>query len=407
MKAPAPPAASPAAAAKSAAAPAAPAKSAASHAAATAANAHASGFTIGEEVAYALQSVFHLPLLGKVAVFAAFASLAVLVGGTFYAFASGVREGAYFKAYSYLNNVPGINVVGEPTPRALAAANALFVAGVFTFALLVGFVSESVASGAASVVRGNGAVVERGHAVVLNWNAAAPPLVRQLAPGRGEKVIVMAPQSREELDAKVDEAMAGMPRAVRERVITRQGDPADLADLRRVAAGAAGHVVLLHPAGASGAAAEEQQAAALLGMQAQRGRTPPRITVQMDARGPNDAESLVQLAVRARARAGPAGAALAARVQPVDARAAMARTLAQCTLQPGLAAVYADGLSVVPAGEKHAAASALHALPLPRRLEGATFGEAWRSAAAPVAGYTVRFFFSFFNYCRACWYNFN
>jgi hypothetical protein len=188
----------------------------------------------------------------------------------------------------------------------------------------------------------------------------------------------------------VDAAMAGMPRAVRERVITRQGDPADLADLRRVAAGAAGHVVLLHPAGTAGPAAEEQQAAALLGMQAQRGRTPPRITVQMDGRAANDAESLVQLAVRARARAGPAGAALAARVQPVDARAAMARTLAQCTLQPGLAAVYADGLSVVPAGEKHAAASALHALPLPRRLEGATFGEAWRSAAAPVAGYTVR-----------------
>jgi hypothetical protein len=374
----------------------APAKSAASHAAAQAANAHADGFTVGEEVVYALQSIFRLPLLGKIAVFAAFASVAVLIGGTFYALASGVRDGAYFKAYSYLNNVPGIDIVGEATPAALIAANALFVAGVFTFALLVGFVSESVASGASAVVRGNGAVVERGHSVVLNWNAAAPPLVRQLAPGRGEKVIVMAQQTRDELDALVDEAMVGMPRAVRERVITRQGDPADLSDLRRVAAGSASHVVLLHSHGSGGSgAAEEQQAAALLGVQAQRGRTPPRITVQLEGRGSCDDDggraSLVELAVRARARAGEAGAALAARVQPVDARAAMARTLAQCTLQPGLAAVYADGLSVVPAGETHAAAAALHALPLPRRLEGATFGAAWRAAAAPVAGYTVRF----------------
>ena len=373
----------------------APAKSAASHAAAQAANAHADGFTRGEEVVYALQSIFRLPLLGKIAVFGAFASLAVLVGGTFYALASGERDGAYFKAYSYLNNVPGISVVGEPTPAALVAANALFVAGVFTFALLVGFVSESVASGASAVVRGNGAVVERGHSVVLNWNAAAPPLVRQLAPGRGEKVIVMAQQTRDELDALVDEAMVGMPRAVRERVITRQGDPADLSDLRRVAAGAASHVVLLHSHGSGGSgAAEEQQAAALLGVQAQRGRTPPRITVQLESRCGRDDDggaSLVELAVRARAKAGEAGAALAARVQPVDARAAMARTLAQCTLQPGLAAVYADGLSVVPAGETHAAAAALHTLPLPRRLEGATFGAAWRAAASPVAGYTVRF----------------
>jgi len=79
---------------------------------------------------------------------------------------------ATFKAYSLLNDIPGADACGEGgLARFLEAA--LHIVGVFTFAVVLGIVSDGISTKVESVRLSNERVLERKHTVVLNWGAAA------------------------------------------------------------------------------------------------------------------------------------------------------------------------------------------------------------------------------------------
>ena len=334
--------------------------------------------------AYAFQSAFAADGATKALLFTAFAATVVAAGGLAYSLASKEPlKVSALKAYSILNNVPGTDVMDAPTPAGALTAHILFVAGVFSFALMIGLVGDSISTQAALVAQSNDAIVERKHTVVVGWNDAAASLLRQVSQRQraGSLFVVLSELDREQVQTAAEEALAGS----RSRVIVRQGSPGNLRDLQKVCAGSAAHVVLLHADGAAAgdaaAAAEASKAMSLMGLTPVRGQQPPRVTVEMMG-SPRD--DLVAAAMSARARAGGSGALLAQRTSLVDARGSLARTLAACATHPGLAAVYADGLAAGAEG------AGLHAVTLPSHLHGKTFGDAWRAYAQPVAGYLRR-----------------
>ena len=343
-----------------------------------------SGPSLSGRASYAFHNAFATPL-SRAVLFASFALATVAAGGAAYSAASGAGlPAAALKAYSLLNNVPGATVDGPNTASKLTA-NALFVVGSFTFAVLIGLVGDVISTKATAVATSNAAIAEAGHTLVLGWNAAAGVMLRQLAAGPGgasTPVVILSTLPRHQVQAEVAAAFAH-GQGPYPRVIVRTGSPVSETDLRAVCAGSAAHVVVLQPdhaeAGAPAALeADATKALALISLSPVKGVPPPRVTVEM--KGPAS-EDFLTTALAARSRTGTSGAALVKRTTMVDARGSLARTLAACCTHTGLADVYSDGLAA--AGE----VGGLHCVPLPRGAVGKRFGDVWRQYKAPVAGF--------------------
>ena len=77
----------------------------------------------------------------------AFAGASTALGGVLFKAVESsdeTLEDATFRAYSLLNNVPGADAVEVETPLGKVVANALYMTGVLTFAILIGIVSDNI-----------------------------------------------------------------------------------------------------------------------------------------------------------------------------------------------------------------------------------------------------------------------
>jgi len=100
----------------------------------------------------------------------------------------------------------------------------------------------------------------RGHVLVLNWSSITPALLRQLGHAQQnplsilfkKPVVVLAERSKDEMDAAVRNL-----KGLSLDLVVRSGRPSRQADLQRVAAAAAGTVLLLQPEPVSSEAAAE------------------------------------------------------------------------------------------------------------------------------------------------------
>ncbi|KAK9814063.1 hypothetical protein WJX72_000188 [[Myrmecia] bisecta] len=270
----------------------------------------------------------------------AFAAPLVLVGGELYSWATGkpLSEG-FLKIYSVLYIVPGVNVLAESTLGSALLINAIFLLGTFFFAVVLGVVSDDIASEVKAIRSGNYPVITDDHIVVLNWNRQTVPLLRQLAVAQSDKgsrakhrqMVIMAERDKEEMDLEVKAALAGY----RIDWQTRSGAPYAVADLDKVSAGRADTVILLRPDGCDNAATRE--VAAILGInsgrdQMQHTDSKPRqqsIIVQ----APSDGTDVVTAAKRV--IVSPSLNALG-----LQDKQDITRLIAQSALQPGVASVH-------------------------------------------------------------------
>ena len=132
-------------------------------------------------------------------------------------------------------------------------ASGLHLVGVFTFAVVLGIVSDGISTRAESIAQSNARVVDARHTVLVNWGEYSMPVLRQLAAARREgrlsgRVVVLAGADKEEMDealAEDDEVKGTLD------VVTRHGTPTDLADMQRVSAGTAKRIIVVPPAGAT------------------------------------------------------------------------------------------------------------------------------------------------------------
>ncbi|CAL8463710.1 g3244 [Coccomyxa elongata] len=311
------------------------------------------------------------------------------VGGVLYSWASGksLVDGT-INAYGALYKIPGVTVIGEVNALTSHLMNVLWLVGTFTFATVIGIITEDVTSTIMNVRSGNYGVVAANHTLILNWNDQTVPLLRQIALNRTERaddtydgpVVVLAEREKEDMDRQLRRALRGTSMEWH----TRSGAPHALGDLEKVAAGQARTIILMQPDSAQDAG--KKQVAAILGVQSARAATQPRpflrlarqhLAVQAPEAG-TEAElfTAVQGIMEASAQS--------LRMTRLSGRRDMSTLLAQSAFSPGVASVYCSIVQQTRTGVE----CYVRSFP---ELQGMTFAEVRRRFdAAVVIGFMLK-----------------
>ncbi|KXZ51761.1 hypothetical protein GPECTOR_11g205 [Gonium pectorale] len=297
---------------------------------------------------------------------------------------------ALLRCYCILNNVPGTDIVSEPDRMAFFVLNAMYIVGLFTFAVVIGVLSDDIQTSVAEARLGNSPVPERGHTVILGHNRQLVEVVRQVATVRADRgsavfpapLVVLAPLERAKLEQQLKDELGAAAAAA---VVTRQGSPLQLLDLQRVAAGRAQTVIVLAPdeeggpaggetgAGGHSLSAEAQQAVTLAALEhlrsslvsAASGRGAAALGDQTVVVQHDSALDLIRAAAGERRPAAERRRELVS----VSSLNSLARTQAQCATQPGLSAVLSSLL------QQRAGSPEFYISELPHELRNRSYGE--------------------------------
>lgn len=226
-----------------------------------------------------LQQVLLANVLVKIGAVFTVALPLVWLGGLLYHCTSGENlQVSLFKVYAVLYRAPGAKVTEETTLAAALLMNLIFLCGLFTFAVVLGFVSEEIKSQLRSVKAGNYAVVAQGHTLVLNWNPQLVPLLKQMSLAKSHQIkaalhdnkpiVILAERDKLVMDAE----LASILREHKIKVITREGAPHFVKDLASVSAGQAKTIIVLNPDKAVDAV--KSKTATVLAIEAARSRHP-------------------------------------------------------------------------------------------------------------------------------------
>ncbi|KAI8476483.1 MAG: hypothetical protein J3K34DRAFT_259587 [Monoraphidium minutum] len=344
--------------------------------------------------AYSLQQLTTAHVVVKILVLMSFGVPIISAAAIAYQRASGMTYGeSLYKCYALVWRVPGIGLAKEPTFESYIVANVVFLVGVFTFAVMLGVVSDEIKQGFRSARNGNYPVRTSNHVLLLNWNSQSPAILRQIAAaqsatGRGgggalsallrgawggrQQVVILADKPKAEMDAAVFETLRD--RGAKLEVHTRQGNPFKLSDLRKVAANSARTILLLHPETSTGSAEAIKAAAAmcLTAMDGPQGQQ--RVVMQIPSEAPPaQATYLGSLVSTARV------VGRDFQVAALPERKIMHRLVAQTAAQPGLFTCWLDILTL------HGASPQFVCKPVPPLLAGKPFDDVRRSYLDGVA----------------------
>ena len=230
-------------------------------------------YSASEIFAYKIQKVFALPLIGKVMCLFVLTVPIIFVGGLAYKLADMVEgngndeeendseenqqeSDSSFReklksAYFNLFDIPGADATTDETWGSGVVTQAIVFTGMFVFAVIIGIISDEIATKVEEVKTGNNKVIEKDHTVVVNWNSQLVPLLKQMAVAKSERagtfdkpVVLLADIDKETMDELVEAALEDSPPL---EVVTRRGNPFDAEDLQKVNAYDARRVVILHP----------------------------------------------------------------------------------------------------------------------------------------------------------------
>lgn len=125
-----------------------------------------------------------------------------------------------------------------------AFALGVTLVGLVAVTVLTGAFASSFSERLAAIRRGTLPVFERGHVLLLGWNAHAGVIVRELArSGQRASLVIVADHEREVLEERLRELLDG--REHRLSIVVRRGDPTTAAAIRRASARRATAVVIL------------------------------------------------------------------------------------------------------------------------------------------------------------------
>lgn len=221
--------------------------------------------TIFRSASYRLLQVFTLPTTGKLWAVLGIGAICTFLGAAIYRIASGSDWGdAIGKTYFTLNNVPGMDCTSDDTPRGTLVLNLIHILSLFTFAILVGILTDDISEAVEKVTTGNFPVPERDHTVLMGWNTQTIPILNQILQlqQRDPKgtfslpILILAEKEKEDMDAELLDEFG--PTVLGKTILTRQGRLSSKDDMFRVAAGQARTVMFLH--GEDGAAADDDDA---------------------------------------------------------------------------------------------------------------------------------------------------
>ena len=285
---------------------------------------------------------------------------------------------ATYQAYSLLNDIPGADCSATPNALSRLLATSLHITGVFTFAVVLGIVSDGISTKIDSARLSNDRVLETRHTVLLNWGEYTRPVLRQLEAARREgrikgPVVIIADRDKEEMDAMVRDELDKLQPRAKLSVTTRTGSPSELSSMQRVAAGTAQRIIVTQPDDIEPddyARQYKESAALALSLQESAEPNKPAKRAHVVVSAPRGVTGGFVHGERCVGEgcSETSGFGSYAEVAPVDF---VSRLLAQCTAQPGLSRVYQELFEQGKGAE-------LYAEPVAKSLVGRPFGEAWR-----------------------------
>jgi hypothetical protein len=321
---------------------------------------------------YVAQRVFEWPLYGKMLVIMTAMVPLVLGAAAMYKHVSEEEWGeSIAKTFYWMNDVPGADSTGEESLKTIVVAQLIVFIGMFTFAILIGVVSDEIASKVDEVKNGNSKVYEKDHTVIVNWNKQLIPLLKQIAVAKSEgigfqkPVVLLADRDKEEMDNIIADELSDSPEIT---IVTRQGQGYDAEDLDRVNAWNAERVVVLHEDGDDMGTIESNKAATVLNVRSDvntNGKQPD-IIVQVPHRL-SDRESHVSLAVDLTNRSDKN----AGKVAFVNGTSELSKLKAFSVMQPGGCRLFED--LMLQSDDSCEFYTFSHP-----SLAGKTFREAWR-----------------------------
>ena len=230
------------------------------------------------------------------------------------------------------------------------------LAGLFVFALLIGFVSNAIEEKLSDLRKGHSVVIERNHTLLLGFGDKALSVIEELAEAnaslRDACIVVLTTQEKDDVIATLLERF-GSPRVQTTRIVVRNGSPSSPSDLKKVAAQAARSIIVFAEDG-NDTGGDVRVVKALLALL--RGLDHPpagHVVVELTDADHRDVIAAVG----------------GDQVEAVLARNFLARLMVQTSRQTGLAQVYADLLGF--RGDE------FYLLPVPPMLVGRTFRDAW------------------------------
>ncbi|GIL77230.1 hypothetical protein Vretimale_3092 [Volvox reticuliferus] len=365
------------------------------------------GQTLQGWVKYQLMRLFRLPTWGKLLMLVLVGLPIVMVGASLLTWVTNMAWGEAAQMVFYvLQSVPGADVTKFADAGAQLVLVATHLVSLYTFATLVGLLTEDVRSNVEDIRCGNFPVSSRNHTVLLDGSSDPSRVLGTLqkvleaeggAAYSGD-VAVLSPHPKDELDQMI----ADMLPEHSIRVVTRHGNPVRVADLERVAAVRARTVLLLapdRPMGCIGPALQQQLClTSLRTLHIQQDsshhfnhdphhhephtRNMPRPSSSSSgsvAEGDGGSRSVARKYQQKRQRVvvESGSATLSSRVAESDfddplqvtyvsSTSSMSRVAVQCAVQPGLAAVYDAVLC-------RADDASLHVVDLPAGMQGCTF----------------------------------
>eukprot|EP00879_Flechtneria_rotunda_P014393 GHRR01015040.1.p1 GENE.GHRR01015040.1~~GHRR01015040.1.p1 ORF type:complete len:1094 (+),score=407.36 GHRR01015040.1:691-3972(+) len=347
-------------------------------------------------VAYHFQQVATAHVSQKVLALWLFAFPFILVFGYVYKQVAQVTmKEAMYKVYALLYRVPGVGIAKEANTASYLVANTVFLAGMFTFAAIIGIVSDEIKTGIKNSRTGNYNMRLSGHILLLNWSSSSTALLRQIASAYAEggmfgngapwpwnnrpPVVVLADKRKAQMDEAVHEMLRD--RGLQLEVHTREGNPFKMSDLRKVAASKASTIIVLHPDSASNTSNAEAIKASVvmcltaLGPQEDN----QRVVVQMAAQVPEDQGVIHSLGVTSRL----VGRSAIQSFELPDTQL-MHRLIAQTAAQPGILSCWLDMLALANNSAQ------FYCTELPAVLAGKPYVEVRRAFAHAVAcGYRL------------------
>eukprot|EP00898_Chlorokybus_atmophyticus_P003369 jgi/Chlat1/4032/Chrsp26S04093 len=255
---------------------------------------------------------------------------------------------------------------------------ALTLGGFFSFALLVGVISDTITEHMDAFKAGRTRVLEQGHTLIVGFTASLPSLLRQIAiahategPATFGPVVILGRHPKEDMDRVVADALEEWKGRNPPNVITREYDGSTVHALAQANAVAAKRVLILP---ATEMSAEDNFAAAVPSLLALRQAIQAHPHCELARPGSvilaNDSLSSSQRRMLS-CLGGPHLAAL-------ESSSFIDRLLVACTQQSGLSLVYALLLSFE--------WEEFHVRNFPT-LTGQRFGEVWpRFVAACICG---------------------
>ncbi|KAG2454852.1 hypothetical protein HYH02_000684 [Chlamydomonas schloesseri] len=240
---------------------------------------------VAQLIQYRLMMIFRMPTWGKMLSLIIVGLPIVVVGSVLLRQATNL---SWYEAMQYafyvLQNVPGMDITRFDQVQARVVLIVIHLMSLYTFATMVGLLTEDVRLTVEEIRSGNFPIPARDHTVLLDPTEDPQHLIAVLKQvlaareSRGQGVYagciaVLSTQPKDDLDKLIADSL---PQSAASIVVTRYGSSMKVTDLERVAAGNARTVLLLTPRRAVGALTPAmQQELSLTALRSLQPQPPP------------------------------------------------------------------------------------------------------------------------------------